>query len=138
MRKRATKVSPVEIHLVLGFRDVDIFTPGTEYLDSALPEFVTDADRDHTLSLAVDSRAGPEPAFLLLFFHFSQAFRGQNVPCVYEPVQVGCVLVDFYKFFIAQIVFVDWGCFGDHFHTFLLKFDFVSQSVEIETVFNKF
>lgn len=138
MWESATEICAIQVHFVLCLGDIYIFTPRTKYFNPAVPEFITDADRYNTLSLTIDARTGAEPAVFLLFLHFSQAFRSKYVPGVNESVQIGCILVHLDKLLVGQVVLVDWGCLGDHFHTLILKFHFVPEPLKVESIFNKF
>jgi hypothetical protein len=91
--KGATEVGSIYIVTLL-FWHVHFLTTRTVYLDPRGPNFLAHADGQGGLPVAEHSRTDSEGRFSVFFFHYCEALGRDYVSCVYESVDICCLLID--------------------------------------------
>ncbi len=87
VREPGAKVGPVSVVVTRALGIVDVHALGAVELDHGLAGDVRQADGQHRLVLAVDARAVPKIAGLVLLDHLGDPAVGEDVAGVDEAVE---------------------------------------------------
>ena len=87
MGEARAKVSTIYIKLLLSWQ-VHILAPWTVHFHSRCGQLLRYSDRQYILSITEHSGADAKGSLLELFSHSVESVRGQNVPGVYNAVQI--------------------------------------------------
>ena len=138
VRQRSSEIRAIDIDRP-EFGKVNLFTLGTENLESARFQVVAHANGERLLPVAQSARTVAEDALQVLVIEFGKASRSADESAVQQSVEVAGFLVNFEELLVCEVFFGRsvWG--EDHFlalEEFLLG-EVLGEPDSVEGVFDE-